>query len=111
MQSRAVISNHQAGCVEDNQTFCRSKLTEHLNYIINILNCIPRLSRPFVFFNVYHVYLGPFCFLFDVYMSHCRTAGNDISGCTTCRILDNKADFDFDLITLLSGGSQLETSR
>ena len=30
-------------------------------------------------FNVYPVYLGPSCFLFDVYMSHCRTAGNDIS--------------------------------
>ena len=25
------------------------------------------------------MFIGPFCFLFDVYMSHCRTAGNDIS--------------------------------
>ena len=51
--------------------YCTETVLWTLKYIINILNCIPRLSRPFVLFNVHHVYLGPFCFLFDVYMSHC----------------------------------------
>ena len=54
---------------QDDQKPSRTALKlyfEQFKYIINILNCIPRLSRPFFV-------------LFNVYMSHCGTAGNDIS--------------------------------